>query len=469
MEKHLSNISALNELCHTCKCNYYNTFNDHTALILAAQASHSHCVKVLIAAGADVNVRNTLGETALMHAARVGDGDCVKILLKLGADVKLVNFNGENAMTYAVGGSYDSCWRLRERFPTMTMEDHNASVHALLKAGADINIALLDGFTLLMGAAQRGCEMCVDFLVQTGADVNFRNTSGETALMYAAKEGSGDCVQILLKFGADVNIVTNSGESVISYALRSNYNGCFLLKAHYHGVTVENHNASVCALVKAGADVNTSERDGSTLLMKAVKRGCETCVNFLIQAGADVNVECMNGDTALIAASRNTKSTKVLKLLTNAGADASVVINKGLGIITPLMLTVERISNPTLVQQAKILLKAGARINVSGQYSYNALELYISWHRQWGIPDRTMVLLLQAAGESSHRLIKSLIHIPSYFQEVDINLKQFCRDTIRKHLLNLNSEENLFYRVPRLGLPKILSQYILYDVCIDDD
>ena len=115
-----------------------------------------------------MNVRNTLGETALMYAARKADGDCVKILLKSGADVKIVNFNGENAMTHAVSASYDRCWMLRRQFPTMEMEHHNPSVYALFKAGADVNTALQDGLTLLMGAAQRECDMCVNFLTQVG-------------------------------------------------------------------------------------------------------------------------------------------------------------------------------------------------------------------------------------------------------------------------------------------------------------
>ena len=100
-----------------------------------------------------------------------------------------------------------------------------------------------------------------------------------------------------------------------------------------------------------------------------------------------------------------------------------------------------------------------------------------------------MVLSLEAAGESfrtRHRIITSRltrrgtsgqirkIRLASEIsrtttKNLDINLKDVSRGTIRKHLLHLNSHENLFQRVPRIGLPKILSQYIVYDLCIDDD
>ena len=39
---------------------------------------------------------------------------------------------------------------------------------------------------------------------------------------------------------------------------------------------------------------------------------------------------------------------------------------------------------------------------------------------------------------------------------------------IRKHLLSLDSI-NLFMKVPKLGLPAFLSEYLLYDVELDFD
>ena len=302
-------------------------------------------------------------------------------------------------MTFAINGSND-------RFTTPIIENHNASVCELVKAGTDVNISDHNGSTLLMGAAKQGCEACVDFLIQAGADVN------------------------------------------------------------------------ICRI------------DGCSALIYAVMSNCHNCVRSLIEVGADVNVKCTSGDTPVILASRNINSADVLKLLVDAGADVNVVIRKGLRTITTLMLSAKRISNPTLLQQAKALLKAGARINMSGVNNHNALEMYITtcrWENR--VPDKTMVLLLQAAGESfrtRHRIITSRlarrgtsrqlkkIKLASEIsrttaKSLGINLKNLSRGTIRNHLLHLNSHENLFQRAPRIGLPKILSQYLVYDICIDDD
>ena len=54
-------------------------------------------------------------------------------------------------------------------------------------------------------------------------------------------------------------------------------------------------------------------------------------------------------------------------------------------------------------------------------------------------------------------------------QEVALNLKHLCRETIRKHLLKLDPHENLFHRVPRLGLPTLISDYLLYNQTLDDE
>ena len=55
-----------------------------TALLLAGS---SHCVKLLLDAGADVNEPAVNGRTALMHAARDGNVNSVKLLIEAGADV----------------------------------------------------------------------------------------------------------------------------------------------------------------------------------------------------------------------------------------------------------------------------------------------------------------------------------------------------------------------------------------------
>ena len=117
-------------------------------------------------------------------------------------------------MTFAINGSND-------RFTTPIIENHNASVCALVKAGTDMNISDHNGSTLLMGAAKQGCEACVDFLIQAGADVNICRIDGCSALIYAVMSNCHNCVRSLIEVGADVNVKCTSGDTPVILASRN--------------------------------------------------------------------------------------------------------------------------------------------------------------------------------------------------------------------------------------------------------
>lgn len=60
----------------------------------------------LLAMGADVNVRNEVGQTPLISATEKGYADMVQILLQNGANPKLVNNEGQSALTIALMKGY---------------------------------------------------------------------------------------------------------------------------------------------------------------------------------------------------------------------------------------------------------------------------------------------------------------------------------------------------------------------------
>lgn len=62
---------------------------DYTALISASRFGRTRIVRLLIAAGADVNARDARGRTALMWASYMGYRDLVEVLLAAGADVRI--------------------------------------------------------------------------------------------------------------------------------------------------------------------------------------------------------------------------------------------------------------------------------------------------------------------------------------------------------------------------------------------
>ena len=79
-------------------------------------------------------------------------------------------------------------------------------------------------------------------------------------------------------------------------------------------------------------------------------------------------------------------------------------------------------------------------------------------------------MLLFAAGE---KIIPSVgctnTVIPEYLQHEQLSLKEKCREAIRKHLLDIDPHGNLFHRIPKIGLPSVLNEYVLFDMSIDND
>ena len=59
-------------------------------------------------------------------------------------------------------------------------------------------------------------------------------------------------------------------------------------------------------------------------------------------------------------------------------------------------------------------------------------------------------------------------YIPEFLQFHDIkyDLKHMCRESIRRNLMRIDRKQNLFLRIPKLGLPPSLSQYLLYHMSL---
>ena len=173
---------------------------------------------------------------------------------------------------------------------------------------------------------------------------------------------------------------------------------------------------------------------GKTALIYAACDGHENCVLALLEAGADVNKQDTEskiayvGNTALIHA-----------------------VDRGCGF-------------PTV----SLLLRSGAKIN---QTSRNNHKNALTHHLNRCNPDKSVSMLLYAAGET---IDKTKVQVPGFLKEINVepsglSLSRRCRETIRKHLIELDPHENLFHRVPRLGLPSALMKYLLYNVSLDYD
>jgi ankyrin repeat protein len=85
---------------------------EDAALIAAARTGHPGTVRDMLAAGANVNVKDEHGNTPLIEAARNGHDDVVRTLLDSRADVRAKNDEGQTALMLAVRGGHDETGQL---------------------------------------------------------------------------------------------------------------------------------------------------------------------------------------------------------------------------------------------------------------------------------------------------------------------------------------------------------------------
>jgi ankyrin repeat protein len=239
-----------------------------------------------------------------------------------------------------------------------------AKVAGLLKQGADVNAAQVDGMTALHWAAYHDDAAFVSQLLKAGAHAGAANRYGVTPLALACTNGNAEIVTLLLEAGADANTTLRGGETVLMTAARAGKPG------------------PVKALLARGAEVNARDRKGQTALMWAAAEGHAEVVSLLLAARADLKSPLPSGFTPLLFAARE-GHIDVVRVLLKAGADINDAIPSKKGVprgpkpgTGALLMAVENGHFELAIE----LVKAGADPN-DQRAGYGALHM-ISWVRK---------------------------------------------------------------------------------------
>ena len=171
-------------------------------------------VKKLLAEGADINEQVEVGGagtmTPLLAACFYRYEDMAKLLIAKGADINIKTATGQTPLMFA-------CYHSEE------------IARLLVSKGAEINVKDGTGaFTLCFSAIMNGSVpiTLAEFLLSEGANVDETDTSGPTAgytcLMIAAGNKKPDLVKFLIKNKANVNAKAKDGATPLSMANREN-------------------------------------------------------------------------------------------------------------------------------------------------------------------------------------------------------------------------------------------------------
>ncbi|KAL7171693.1 hypothetical protein ACSBR2_036364 [Camellia fascicularis] len=149
--------------------------NGFSAAMIAAASGHVEAFRLLVYAGANLNLHNKHGETVITLSESNKNSDVFeKVILEYALIKGSYNSAGFHALNRAA-----CCGDIE-------------SVHMLTRAGCDVNVVDVDGYTPLMLAAKGGHGNVCELLILNGAKCDIENARLETALALARKNGVGN-------------------------------------------------------------------------------------------------------------------------------------------------------------------------------------------------------------------------------------------------------------------------------------
>ncbi len=230
-----------------------------------------------------------------MFAAREGDPESARLLVQAGANLNLRGADGKDALGLALfNGNY-------------------AVASLLIDNHASVNQADAQGFTPLFWAVdRRNMETAPNFpwmvttdpmflirkLLDAGANPNaiINNTPRSrmregsprivmaTALMRAVFSADLEVVNLLLAHGADPGIISSDRETNVAAAA-----GLGFIRGDHKERPIADRLEILKMMVKMGGNVNAADNYGITPLMAAANLGDVSIIQYLIDNGADLS------------------------------------------------------------------------------------------------------------------------------------------------------------------------------------
>ncbi|XP_066525132.1 protein phosphatase 1 regulatory subunit 12A isoform X3 [Hoplias malabaricus] len=234
-----------------------------------------------------------------MAACSAGDRDEVAELLRQGADINHANVDGLTAL-------HQAC-----------IDENAEMVQFLVESGSDVNRGDNEGWTPLHAAASCGFIQIAKYLIEHGAQVGAVNSEGELPLDVATE----DVMQRLLKGeikkqGVDMDRARKEEERVMMQDATAVLSGSGSLAPHpntqataLHVAAAKGYIEVLKVLLQCGLDVDSRDCDSWTPLHAAAHWGQEEACTLLVEYMCDMNAVNNVGQTALDVADENLVDT----------------------------------------------------------------------------------------------------------------------------------------------------------------
>ncbi|CAL8373490.1 unnamed protein product [Arctogadus glacialis] len=209
-------------------------------------------------------------------------------------------------------------------------------VAALLRQGADINHANIDGLTALHQACIDENSEMVQFLVESGSDINRGDNEGWTPLHAAASCGFIQITKYLIEQGAQVGAVNSEGELPLDVATEDAMERLLKGEIKKQGVDMDQARKQeqrvmlqdATAVLTGSGSLVPHHNTKATALHVAAAKGYIEVLKVLLQCELDVDSMDVDGWTALHAAA-HWGQEEVCSLLADHMCDMAAVNNVG--------------------------------------------------------------------------------------------------------------------------------------------
>ncbi len=188
------NLEELTALISETDVNMRDKRSRTTALEHAVRNANREMVQFLLAAGADPNAKDAVGQTVLMTLDEDATADLVWDLINSGAKVNLQDVGGNTPLMELAGSK------------------NVEAIKALLDAGARLETKNDQGRTALMVAATAGHVNTVRAMILAGADITALDKEKKDALAYALEENNKAVIRLLKSKGALETLAQNEEE-----------------------------------------------------------------------------------------------------------------------------------------------------------------------------------------------------------------------------------------------------------------
>lgn len=312
--------------------NAFDTVSGVTPLMQAAIDSDYERTKMLLAAGADPNIRSANADQdyainyALINGGKLGSLAVAKLLLANGADVHVADARGMQPIHKMMFVAQQEIARRNINIDALNGENNNNRweiLQELMRRGADINAQAEDGSTMLHITVTNFDRDWIDTL----------NKEYGQILNYDLKDNRG---RTPLELAIELGMVSVNGAESVENSLRR--------RPRYIG---DNYNVTA---------MDSYKRTG---LQLAVIRRDMKFTTELAQHGADLAHQDDWGNTALHYAVSNGRPTEYVRYLLSKNAPTNLANNQGQ---TPIFNIFTIHSIPLRYEIAQMLIDAGSPI-----------------------------------------------------------------------------------------------------------